>query len=754
MRIARNLLLALGSLAVGLLLCEAALRVFHSRYEYAAEPPRRAHYWSGQYRHPDTGAKHLVAHNNLGSRQHRNFNARDLAESVNLAFFGDSFTENLYLPAHHSFTESLDYLLNAPPPLLLGVDAESRTRFNVLNFGVSATGPVEQYLAYQRLALKPRLRHVFYVHMENDVRDISRFRTYGGAPWTLAQQAEQESRAWIRALAGFHLTYLVLDAWRRLDIGAQPLLVAMPEPEAVAAFESVLRRWRRDVEANGGEFHVVRLPTPGGGKWLERLESPESWSVVDLHRCFNEAIPDFQYSDWRLANDPHWNEAANMVAAHCLYRRLEGLLNLPKRSDAELARTRHAYYRAFQDRFEGEAGWMPGPPWALPGPLADGEADRIVARYQALGENDDTRQRRIINAVRLREPVLRSVWNVHYDAERRLVVYVKEPCDEQDPAAGFFLHLRPVNAAWLRPHERPGPFHVLDFRASVAVRRSPSPRGGECVLAVPLRLWQIASARTGQRAADGDTLWEGEFPVDAEALRRFRREWRTIAETEPVARSVWNVHARRERREISLLKAPCAWTDAAGRFFVDALPAREAHGRARVWTWFRRPVSALGQFAAMFDDRCLVTVSLPDWRVGGVQVGERAPDTGALRWQAKFYWDVEGLRRARDAISGRRPDAAGAFEVYRHDGALVYVREPCAEADIRDRFFLHAHSALSEDGGSSGANLDFDFADRGALFDGKCVALAPLPAAGRSARLSTGQFSSAGNAWSVELAEA
>ena len=118
MRIARNLLLALGSLAVGLLLCEAALRVFHSRYEYAAEPPRRAHYWSGQYRHPDTGAKHLVAHNNLGSRQHRNFNARDLAESVNLAFFGDSFTENLYLPAHHSFPESLDYLLNAPPPLI------------------------------------------------------------------------------------------------------------------------------------------------------------------------------------------------------------------------------------------------------------------------------------------------------------------------------------------------------------------------------------------------------------------------------------------------------------------------------------------------------------------------------------------------------------------------------------------------------------------------------------------------------------
>ena len=742
MRIACNLLLALGSLAVGLSLCEAALRVFHPRYEYAAEPPRRAYHWSRHYRHPDTGAKHLVAYNNLGSRQHRNFNARDLTEGVSLAFFGDSFTENLRMPAHHSFTEVLDYLLNAPPPHMPGVGAGSRSRFNVLNFGRDGTGPIEQYAGYRSVALKPHPRHVFYVHMENDLREVRESFAWGGAARTLARQAEQESRAWIRALSGFHLAYLALDAWRRLDIGEGSLLVAMPESEAMAAFESVLRRWHRDVKANGGEFHVVRLPTPEGGKWLERLESPESWNVVDLHRCFNEAIPDFQYSDWRFANDRHWNEAANMVAAHCLYRRLEGLLDLPQRSDAELARTRHAYYRAFQDRFDGEAGWMPGPPWALPGPPADGEADRVVARYQALGGNDDTRRQRIINAARSREPVLRSVWDVHYDAEHRFVVYVKEPCDEPDPAAGFFLHLRLPNVELLRPSELRRGFRVLeDFQASVAVRRSPSPRGGECVLAVPLRIGQIASARTGQRAADGDTLWEGEFPVDAEDMNRIRREWRAIAETEPVARSVWNVHARRERREIALLKAPCLGTDAAGSFFVNVLPPGQ-----RGWTSLAR--SELGQFATILDGRCLVTVALPDWPVGGVQVGERAPDTWALRWQAKFYWDVEGLRRARDAVSGRRPDAAGAFEVYRHDGALVYVREPCAEADVRDRFFLHAHAALSEDD----ANLDFDFAERGALFDGKCVALVPLP--GATTRLSTGQFSSTGNTWAVELAEA
>ena len=89
MRTAGNLLLALCSLAFGLSLCEAALRVFDPRYEYAAGPPLRTYWWSSEYPHPDTGAKHLVAYNNLGSRQHRDFSEQDLAEGVNLAFFGD-----------------------------------------------------------------------------------------------------------------------------------------------------------------------------------------------------------------------------------------------------------------------------------------------------------------------------------------------------------------------------------------------------------------------------------------------------------------------------------------------------------------------------------------------------------------------------------------------------------------------------------------------------------------------------------------
>lgn len=186
-----NCLLAFASLAVGLALCEATLRLFHPRYEYAAAPPQRTYHWSSQYRHPDTGEPHLVVYNNLGSRQHRDFHERELAEGVNLAFFGDSFTENLRMAAQFSFTEVLDYVLNAQPrrgPSSSPADTALRAgRFNVLNFGMDARGPVEQYWRYRGLGFKRLLRHVFYVH---SLADIHRLRGWRGGG-RLAGQARQ-----------------------------------------------------------------------------------------------------------------------------------------------------------------------------------------------------------------------------------------------------------------------------------------------------------------------------------------------------------------------------------------------------------------------------------------------------------------------------------------------------------------------------------------------------------------------------------
>ena len=771
MKAVSNLLLALASLAAGMCLCEAILRLFHPRYEYAAGPPQRDYYSQRLYPRPDTGEPHLVVYNNLGSRQHRDFSEDDLAQGVNLAFFGDSFTENNYLPVQYSFTEVLDFLLNQHP---------QHPRINVLNFGQNGTGPARQYRLYRSLAVKRRLRHVFYVHCpENDIddlRDATRHDTQ------ISGLVGKAFSPWLRALSRLHLTYLALDAWQRLGFDElAPRHFDMSVPDAVAAMDGLLRMWRQEVEANGGAFHVVLLPTPDGDRWFRETEALASWDVVDLAECFDERIPNYNYADWRFETDWHWNEAGNMVAAHCLYRLLEGILGLPTRADAELARTRGAYYRAFRDSDDWIGRrWMPGPPWALPGAPADDRASRILARYLALRENAPAIREHVVparigpvvlaKAMESGEQVLRrrDGWNAQLSRKHRLVVLKKNPCEARETGEALFMRVVPWSPAHLAIGDRPQGFGVVASRfIQKAFRRTAGAAGGECVLPMHIGAAPVASVVVGERDDGGETLWKSEFAVDPPRVwRRARREYRqrylAIARTPPAARSEWNIHALPARRELALLKEPCAVADTVGRFFVRLWPAdgqavgRVERGDGHFEISGEFQTERLNSFA-MFDDKCLMQVGLPHWTIRAVWVGQTEPEVQeGPGWQAKFYWDVDALRRAYRAVAVAKPAATGAFDLHRRGRTLVYVRQPCVEGDTRQRFFLHVlRSARPEDGHQSRTNLDFDFGERGARFDRKCVAVVPLPEAAPSSalpivRLRTGQFSSAGEIWAVE----
>ena len=772
MRTAANLLLALASLTAGVALCEAALRVFHPRYEYAAGPPQRDYYSRRLHPRPDTGERHLVVYNNLGSRQHRDFSERDLAEGVNLAFFGDSFTENTYLPVQYAFTEVLDFLLNLDSPHTRA----DTPRINVLNFGQTGTGPARQYRLYQSLAVKRRLRHVFYVHCRNDVddlRDAAQHDLQG-----VAGIARKALSPWLRALSRLHLTYLALDGWQRLGFDElAPRHFDMSESDALAAMDGLLRRWRREVEANGGAFHVVVLPLPHDPGWFQKTEALASWDVVDLAECFDERIPDYNYADWRFETDWHWNEAGNMVAAHCLYRLLEGILDLPTRADADLARARGAYYRAFRDSDDWRGRrWMPGPPWTLPGPSADGRASRILARYLALQEDapafqEHTASERIgpvvlAKAMRAGEQILRSGdgWSALLSREHRLVVLQKNPCRARETGEALFMRVVPWSPADLWIQDRPQGFRVVESQfLQDALRRTAGAAGGGCVLPVHLGEAPVASVVVGERDNSGAILWKSEFAVDP--LGQWRhvaaehgQRYRTIARTPPAARSAWNVHALPARHELALLKEPCAVADTLGRFFVRLWPA-DGHSQrieTRPEGYFEIPRLLFENFGmrsfAMFDDKCLMQVRLPHWTIRAVWVGQTEPEVqgGGPGWQAKFHWDVNALRRAYRSVAGAKPAATGVFDLHRRGRTLIYVRQPCVETDTRHRFFLHVY-ARSEDGHHSHTNVDFDFGERGARFDGKCVAVVPLPeAAAPIVRLYTGQFSPAGETWAVE----
>ena len=179
-----------------------------------------------------------------------------------------------------------------------------------------------------------------------------------------------------------------------------------------------------------------------------------------------------------------------------------------------------------------------------------------------------------------------------------------------------------------------------------------------------------------------------------------------------------------------------------------------------IWTWYGRPVAQV------------------DWREGDSGRGTsyaRVPDlTGPFKTVAS---PTPGAPNAGAAIdltpaqppivrnwsalaavaAGKRgaPAATADFDLYLDAAGteLTYHKEPCAPADLQERFYLHVFPAdpaeLAADRRQSGFHFrNFHFTEYGLLREGACVALVPLPAYERGIdRIRTGQF----NGWRVEF---
>ena len=750
-----NGLLAILSLAVGLAACEVALRLADTRYEQAAEPPVRKYHWANTQPHPDAKTEHQVLYNRFGNRQHRDFGEHEMEADTHIAFFGDSFTEGRRIPVQYTFAEVLDHLLNAQARKARREPREDRAdapaRVHVHNFGVAGTGPGAQYLRYRGFAHKERLRHVFYVHCANDFSDLQHAGLYSlNTTGDLVRRMRRPTSAWIRFLSGLRLTYLALDVWQRLAEtdeavpgGASPPVGPQAIDDGDLVFEALLSRWRDEAEANGSAFHVVLLPRPDAAAFHRRVR-PGLFDVVELRDCFDEEIPDYDWEKVRFREDGHWNETGHMVAAHCLYRFLKGRLELETASDETLARARHVYYRAFAD----DEGWQghrftPSAPWTSPAPVDAAEAARIRAKHHALTTDGEGQRRRIVRELRQGEPLARGGgWAVYASPRRRIVVYVKSPCGEgeDDPAGRLFLR-----GSWWITSEYA---ESREFTIPRGVWRNIWRDGGACVAVVRLHRRLVAKLYTGEWRGrpGGPVLWEAEFPLDSAervvaVAAAYRRDYEAFANTDPKARSHWNIHVLHDR--LALRKAPCDADDERGDFFLHMYPADPAEAApeiARGRAAFRRPSGS----EARFDGKCLLWRMLPNWRVATISAGEMKGD--AVLWETTFHHDVERHQLAWEAVRFAAPAASGDFDVHRRGDDLVYVREPCGERDAAARFFLHVVA------GGSRANLDFDFLERGVVADGRCVAVARLPPAQDIDRIRTGQFvAGEGNLWSVEI---
>ena len=509
-----NAALLLASCLAGLLLCEAGLRLFHPKYAYLAEAPfirdpnllrmripdNRS--FSG---HPDTGARHPFFHNNLGLRQHRDFSAEDLENSVNIGFFGDSFTENTRIKAQFSFTEPLDYLLN--------IGQERGTKgggVNVLNFGVNGYATAQSLLRYELLDFREALDHVFYIYCENDLLDdlaSGLFRLDDAGQLTRGEAPSGR----FSLVSKLHLPYLVLDAGGRLPAHLEEMEIEVRQLKhklvqrredykaqglqmgAFPLFRQLLRRWKKAVESNGASFRLLWLPRknydPASG--VAAIVEQEGVETLSLRDCFGARDPahlrtPWAHSPYRFERDEHWNEAGNRLAAVCLHRVLESDLGLPRLSDEDVALALRRYYSAFETP-------------ASPDSPASAQAEAIRRKYLAL-ERDMSPW--------VPSPAGRAL-RARFDVQLRdgWLVYIKEGCASADIEDRFFLHVFPVDVGDLPPERREFGFENLDFLASI--------NEATCTFWKKLPGYAIDRIRTGQFFVDAEggynSIWEAEF---------------------------------------------------------------------------------------------------------------------------------------------------------------------------------------------------------------------------------------------------
>ena len=246
------------------------------------------------------------------------------------------------------------------------------------------------------------------------------------------------------------------------------------------------------------------------------------------------------------------------------------------------------------------------------------------------------------------------------------------------------------------------------------------------------------------------------------AAAAFRAADRATRSGEPTASSHFDLYL--DGATLTYVKDRCAPEDVQEKFFLHVFPADPADLPA-----YQREMGIetldfyLWEGGARLDGACVAVVVLPDYEFTRIRTGQFVRDgVGSQLWSVEFAAGptAQRYREAGTAIvSGAwgAPVGRGVFDLYRAGRVLAYHKEPCAEEDLRERFFLHVIPADEEDLAAQDRphgfeNVGFYYREYGARLGEACVALAPLPEYA-IARLRTGQFvSGQGQLWSAEIA--
>ena len=352
--------------------------------------------------------------------------------------------------------------------------------------------------------------------------------------------------------------------------------------------------------------------------------------------------------------------------------------------------------------------------------------------------------RELYRQARAGEPISRGDYAVYLDDKR--LTFVRENCPADSPDAWLGAKVFPHN-----PETYPG---FRGNRPYVAYGNQRVRLGDTCLAILQLPDYAqgdlILIQRNSNIPGQGEELYSLSQPGLGELIAQGRRN-----QPQPAGPEAFDVFLDREgnRNRLLYAKAHCSRAEYETPVTLHLYPETLADLPFYLWQGgLDNRDFLLSIYGGRPGGECIAVFPLPDYPIAAIHTGQ------AGRWAVNLYPPTEPdrLRATYAALADRQPNARAAFDLYRQDNRLIYLRENCAAADTAAGFFLHI---IPEDGddlpperqAAGFANLDFAFDRRGGSFDGKCLAAIALPNYPIK-EIRTGQYvPGQGEVWAVEL---
>ena len=322
------------------------------------------------------------------------------------------------------------------------------------------------------------------------------------------------------------------------------------------------------------------------------------------------------------------------------------------------------------------------------------------------------------------QPIIQADYDVYVDGGR--LTFIKENCAPEERAVRFAVKFFPAD-----PETRLSPFHKHGSHARFS--NYPARLDDFCLAVIQLPAYAAAGDLIISQYPDGPGYvfpqWDELHSLSQPRLRETiaARQQDSRPPPNPNAFALFLESTAGGRRRLLYAKEHCAQSEYETPLFLHIYPASAADlPPPEREQGFANRDFLLPDHGGRIDGECLALVPLPDYPIAALRTGQ------LNRWAARRYPAASQRPHDYQSLAGQEPTIRAAFDLYWRDNLLLYYREPCAPADTDANFFLHITPKNAADlprnqRPAGFANQDFPFNHWGQHFNGRCLAIVPLP---------------------------